>query len=251
MHFERQGNHIGLEKLPSLMDLSSNAGDSDYQATAEAYAHYRQPDPEIAGFITRALGSSQTVVNVGAGIGSYEPDGLNVTAIEPSADMRQRRPAGRPAFDAVAGHLPFANDSFDAAMSTFSIHQWPDVRAGLAEMRRVALGPVLVLTCDPAALDCFWLNDYCPEVIAVEARRYPSLDVIGTELGSTVDVKTVPIPLRCIDGFQEAYYGRPERFLDANARRACFMEALSDDLASGAWDAKYGNLRVQPAFAGV
>lgn len=148
-------------------------------------------------------------------------------------------------------------------MATFSAHQWPDLKAGLTEMRRVTTGPVLILSCDPDALDRSWLQEYAPEMIAVEARRYPSINDIRRGLGGVVEVIPVPIPLDCTDGFSEAYYGRPERLLDAGARRANsawsfvdpaaelrFVERLNHDLQCGVWDAKHGHLRQQPFFEG-
>lgn len=240
-----------------------SAGDANYGVIGKGYVSYRKPDPHIADFIVRALGEARTVLNVGAGAGSYEPVDRQVTAVEPSASMRAQRPAHLPvAIDSVAERLPFSDESFDASMTTFSVHQWSDLAAGLAEMRRVTRGPVLILSCDPQALDRSWLNGYAPEMIAVEARRYPRMDVIADTLGQ-VDILPVPIPLTCTDGFSEAYYGRPERLLEPGARLANsawsfvdaaieqrFAETLGVDLACGAWDARYGALRTQPFFEG-
>jgi hypothetical protein len=130
-------------------------------------------------------------------------------------------------------------------------------------MRRVTSGPVLVLTCDPTKLDTFWLNDYAPEAIAVEASRYPAMETIVDGLGGKVDILPVPIPLRCTDGFSEAYYGRPASLLDPGARLANsawsfvdpavgdrFTKHLSGDLQSGAWDRQHGHLRSQAFFEG-
>lgn len=241
-----------------------SAGDADYGVIGPVYNRYRRPDPRIAAAIGAALRSASTVLNVGAGTGSYEPADRDVTAVEPSADMRVRRaPHLTPAVDAVASKLPFPNDSFDASMATFSVHQWPDLQGGLREMRRVTRGPVLVLTCDPAELHRFWLDEYAPEVIAVEARRYPPIASIAAALGAATQVVPLPVPLDCTDGFQEAYYGRPEGLLDPEARRACSawsfvptavperMDAmLGADLRSGAWEARHGHLRMQPEFEG-
>jgi len=241
-----------------------SAGDANYAAIGPGYARFRQPDPRIAAAIHAALGAAETVLNVGAGAGSYEPTDRRVTAVEPSAAMRAQRPSQLPAaIDAVAEHLPFPDRSFDAAMATFTIHQWPDLAKGLAEMRRVTRGPIALLTCDPDLLDRFWLNDYAPEVLAVEARRYPPARRITEALGGAVDVRPVPIPLDCRDGFNEAYYGRPEMLLEPAARLACsawsfvaakavgrFEEALSRALAQGIWDARYAALRSQPSFEG-
>ncbi len=241
-----------------------SAGDADYGTIGEGYASYRRPDPRIATHIIRALGDASTVLNVGAGAGSYEPRDREVTAVEPSATMRAQRPSGLPrAIDATAGDLPFDDDSFDAALATFTVHQWSDLDAGLAELRRVTRGPVLVLSCDPTALDRFWLAEYAPEVIATEAARYPSVEHLASALGGRSVIEPVPIPLDCTDGFGEAYYGRPEMLLEPGARLAnsawSFIAAdaadlavrrLGDDLASGAWDDRHGDLRSRPTFDG-
>ncbi|MEU9701609.1 methyltransferase domain-containing protein [Streptomyces sp. NPDC047981] len=241
-----------------------SAGDVDYGAIGSGYATYRRPDGRIARQIAQALGAARTVLNVGAGAGSYENVGGIVTAVEPSASMRAQRPTGLPrAVDAVAEDLPFADGEFDSAMTMFSVHQWSDVTAGLREMRRVAVGPVVVLTCDPALVRNFWLYAYAPEVLDTEARRYPPLDEITAALGGTVTVEAVPIPLDCTDGFNEAYYGRPEILLDPAARQACsawsfvgddtrehFDRTLRRDLDSGTWDERFGHLRTQPTYEG-
>jgi hypothetical protein len=240
-----------------------SAGDADYGIIGVRYARYRQPEPRIADFIHAELGEARTVLNVGAGAGSYEPIGRAVTAIEPSAAMRAQRPAHLPqAIDAVAQDLPFEDASFDAALATFTVHQWPDLKAGLAEMRRVTRGPIVIMTCDRDELDRFWLDAYAPEVTAVEAGRYPPISTLVNLLGNA-KVVSVPIPLNCSDGFGEAYYGRPEMLLDAGARLACsawsfvdsaveprFVAELGRDLETGAWDRKYGHLRSQPHFDG-
>ncbi|KRB55066.1 ubiquinone biosynthesis protein [Rhizobium sp. Root708] len=241
-----------------------SAGDANYGVIGQGYVSYRQPDPHIASFILSALGDAGTVLNVGAGAGSYEPVDREVTPVEPSASMRAQRPAHLPsAIDAVAERLPFADQSFDASMATFTIHQWSDLKAGLREMRRVTRGPVVVLSCDPKELHRCWLNDYAPEMIAVEARRYPEPDAIAEAFDAPVEILPVPIPLNCVDGFGEAYYGRPERLLEPGARLANsawsfvdasvgdrFVAELGSDLANGTWDARYGTLRTQPFFEG-
>ncbi|MDE1995805.1 MAG: class I SAM-dependent methyltransferase [Rhizobiaceae bacterium] len=241
-----------------------SAGDANYGIIGVDYAKYRQPDPHIAEFIRSALGAAGTVLNVGAGAGSYEPVDRTVTAVEPSASMRAQRPAHLPvAIDATAEKLPFADDTFDASMATFTVHQWSDLKAGLAEMRRVTRGPVVILSCDPDELERSWLHAYAPEMIAVEASRYPALTTIREALGGETEVVAVPIPLHCTDGFGEGYYGRPERILDPGARLANsawsfvdlavgqrFVAELGRDLENGTWDARYGRLRSQPFFEG-
>jgi len=165
--------------------------------------------------------------------------------------------------DATAENLPFPDGAFDAAMTTFSVHQWSDLRAGLREVRRVTRGPVVILTGDPGRLRRFWLNEYAPEVIDTEARRYPTIEAIAEALGGPVATEVVPVPLDCTDGFNEAYYGRPEALLDPGARLSCsawsfvgaavherFTRDLSRDLADGTWDRAHGRLRSLPAFDG-
>lgn len=241
-----------------------SAGDVDYGEIGCTYSRFRKPDPLIAARIHRALGNAKTVLNVGAGAGSYEPADRDVMAVEPSASMRLQRPPDLAvAIDAVAEDLPFEDDSFDASMALVTVHQWTDLRAGLAEMRRVTRGPVVLLVCDPALMMDYWLSDYIPEVREVEAKRFPSIERITAALDGPVTVEPVPVPLNCEDGFNEAYYGRPEAFLDEDARLACsswslvpgsavdrFVRQLSEDLGSGRWDERYGHLRSQPFFDG-
>jgi Methyltransferase domain len=238
---------IGWQYLGSRHQDGS-AGDANYGAIGQGYAAYRQPEPEISGFLSRALGRARSVLNVGAGAGSYEPVDREVTAVEPSASMRRQRPAHLPAaIEGMAEKLPFADRSFDASMATFTVHQWNDLGAGLFEMRRVTRGPVAILTCDPLQLHRSWLAEYAPEMISVEIRRYPLISTIAEALGGA-DVVPVPIPLQCSDGFSEAYYGRPERLLEAGARLANsawsfvepdaeqrFVKRLDHDINSGAW----------------
>ncbi len=223
-----------------------------------------RPDERIARFIAEALGDARTVLNVGAGAGSYENAARAVTAVEPSESMRARRPVRLArAIDAVAEELPFADGEFDASMTLFSVHQWSDVRAGLREMRRVTRGPVAVLSCDPDLVREFWLYRYAPEVLDTEALRHPTVEELAASLGGNGTVRTVPIPLDCTDGFNEAYYGRPELLLDPAARQACsawsfvddgvrerFDRTLRRDLESGAWDKEFGHLRTRPTYEG-
>lgn len=218
-----------------------SAGDADYGRIGGQYARYRRPDPRIGRRIRQALGPARTVLNVGAGAGGYEPTDRIVTAVEPSATMRAQRPRQLPP----------------------SVHQWSDTRAGLSEMRRVSAGPVVILTCDPALVTRFWLADYAPEVLAAEARRYPAPSEIAQALGGPTTVTTIPIPLDCTDGFNEAYFGRPEMLLDPAARRSYsawsfvtpgqdgeYTDALRRALESGRWDAAHGGLRSTPFYDG-
>ena len=243
---------------------SPGAGDFDYEALGAQYRDQRRADPRIARLIHDALGSAGTVLNVGAGTGSYEPEDRHVLPIEPSANMRARRPADRP--PAIAGYaeqLPLGDRSVDASMAIATVHQWSNLTKGLSELRRVTRGPIIILTFDGAALRRYWLADYVPELMDHEARRCPSIETIRSALGSETRVSMVPVPADCTDGFMEAYYGRPERFLEADVRRAQsawgfaapevedrFVDTLSRDLQNGAWDRRYGCLRTLPCFEG-
>ena len=217
-----------------------------YDAIGGAYTATRRTEPRIAAQVWAALGDAQTVLNVGAGTGSYEPPDREVTAVEPSAVMRAQRPASAArCVAATAESLPFEDQSFDAAMAIATIHHWPDPIAGLREMQRVARR-VVVFTNDASDPDRFWLNrDYLPEHADLWAGR-PSL----TELASAIGARMEPvlIPWDCADGFYEAYWRRPEAYLDDHVRRGMSVWArvgpdaeqravrsLRDDLASGRW----------------
>lgn len=246
------------------MERAASAGDVDYEVGGAGYARLRRPDPRIAAQILAALGEARTVLNVGAGAGSYEPTDRAVLAVEPSATMRAQRPARLlPAVDAVAEALPFDDHSFDAVMAILTVHQWSDADRGLRELRRVCRGPVAIMTFDLDGPRRLWLGDYAPELYDTERRRFPTVDHIRSVLGGSSTVAPVPIPLDCTDGFAEAYYGRPEAFLDPVVRRSqsgwtfvdptrieASVEHLRSDLADGTWDARHGNLRTQAEFVG-
>lgn len=243
---------------------SQPAGDFDYEAKGAHYSTVRRPEPLFAQAIRSALGDVETVINVGAGAGSYEPDDLLVTAIEPSATMRAQRPSNlSTAVDATAEELPFAAGSFDAAMATVTIHQWRDLTKGLAELRRVTRGPIVIMTFDPRALHEFWLAEYSPELMKYEAGRMPNIDRVTDLLGGSSTVSNLAVPQGCVDGFAEAFFGRPEAFLDAEVRRAqsawgflpteqltAAVNLLQRDLERGEWDARHGELRDLPEFQG-
>ncbi|MGA5290114.1 MerR family transcriptional regulator [Streptomyces pseudogriseolus] len=227
-----------------------------YDVIGGAYTATRRTDPRIAARIWNALGDARTVVKVGAGTGSYEPVGRDVTAVEPSAVMRGQRPAGSArCLAAAAESLPFADGSFDAAMAVSTVHHWKDPLAGLREMRRVARR-VVVLTFDtdePGWQDRFWLTrDYLPEFADV-LDGFPSLAGMADAIGARTE--PVPVPWDCADGLFEAYWRRPEAYLREPVRRAMSVwtrvgphaerravRHLGDDLASGRWAARNGDL---------
>jgi SAM-dependent methyltransferase len=218
-----------------------------YDTIGATYTVTRRTEPRIAARIWAALGDARTVLNVGAGTGSYEPPGLDVTAVEPSALMRAQRPAGAaPCLDAVAESLPFEDQSFDAAMAVSTVHHWQDPIAGLREMRRVARRVVVFTFDETGWRHRFWLaRDYLPEVAALLAG-WPALTEQARAIRGRIE--PVLIPWDCADGFFEAYWRRPEAYLDENVRRGISVWArvgldaeqrtvrnLRDDLASGRW----------------
>ena len=223
-----------------------------YDSIGQGYAERRKEDPRIAKRIHRALGGSGSVVNVGAGAGSYEPRDRYVVAVEPSTVMlRQRLPEAPPVVRASATDLPFRDESFDASLAVLTLHHWPDVSRGIEELRRVARGIVVILTFD-ASMDCFWLTDYFPEILEIDRRTMPAISEIKRHLGA-VSVFDVPIPHDCTDGLLGANWRRPHAYLDASVRSATSvfsrierlepgMSRLRADLESGAWRRRYGHL---------
>ena len=195
----------------------------------------RRPDPRIAALIEDGLGAARTVVNVGAGTGSYEPAGRAVTAVEPSAAMiRRRRQGAAPAVQAPAEALPFGDGAFDAAMAVLTVHHWTDQRRGLGELRRVARRQV-VLTWDPDFAEAFWLvRDYLPANAEIDRRQFLAIDEVLDALGGGRS-EVVPIPHDYADGFLCAYWRRPEAYLDPTVRAGISSFARLDpgDVAAG------------------
>jgi SAM-dependent methyltransferase len=227
-----------------------------YDRIGCGYATTRRADPRIAARIDLALGDAESVVNVGAGAGSYEPVDRDVIAVEPSREMiAQRRPGAAQAICGSAERLPLPDDAVDAAMTILSIHHWDDPAGGIAEMRRVARRRIVVLTYDPGYVLHWWLGDYAPQIAADDAERFPPLDALLGWLGGG-SVETVEVPADCTDLFLGALWARPELVLadeirastsgfarmDAAQERAAIAR-LGSDLESGAWDERYGHLR--------
>ena len=222
-----------------------------YDSIGHGYRGRRRQDPRIADSILRVLGGSSSVVNVGAGAGSYEPRDRKVVAVDPSMVMLgQRGPHAAPAVRATAMDLPFCDESFDAALAILTIHHWADLSRGLQELRRAARQVVVILTFD-TSVGGFWLTDYFPEIPEVDRSSMPSLSDIRQHLGN-VAVIDVPIPHDCTDGFLGAYWRRPHAYLHADIRSAISvfsmiggleqgLESLRRDLESGVWQRKYGH----------
>ncbi len=231
-----------------------------YDKIGVNYSDFRCADPRIEARVRAALGDARSVVNVGAGTGSYEPRDREVIAVEPSSLMIAKRPIGAaPALQGVAEALPLDDQSVDAAMAIFTIHHWSDLGAGLAEMRRVARKRVVLLTIDAAKNAEIWtLAEYFPEAMALEEKVMPSIASLEASL-SGAKIETVPMPSRCRDEFTSALWDRPELFLEPATLRASSLwhrlapeviahgqERLRADLESGRWDERHGHLRTLP-----
>lgn len=220
------------------------------------YRNYRRPDPRLAAAITRALNRTDTVVNVGAGAGSYEPTDRAVVAVEPAMTMiRQRRAGSASVVQASATDLPFRDDGFAAALAVLTVHHWPDRARGLGELARVARQRVVVVTWDPSSSGFWLVDDYFPDLIDIDRRIFPTMDDFRRTLGRT-EVRALPIPYDCVDGFLGAYWRRPHAYLDAGARGAISTFAklhdvgrdleglarLRRDLEDGTWERRYADL---------
>jgi SAM-dependent methyltransferase len=231
-----------------------------YDRIGRGYGQVRRPDPRIAARIDEALGDARTVLNVGAGAGSYEPDDREVTAIEPSAEMIAQRPAGAaPVVQASAESLPFGEDSFDAAMGVLTAHHWADLGAGLNEMQRVARLRIVMVAFDPEALEDLWITaDYFPAMLALKRPSGAGSRELATLLPATM-TSPLPVPHDCEDHFFAALWARPELLFDDDIVRPMWVwqgiskearqtgrERLAADLKSGAWEQRYGHLRRQP-----
>ena len=223
-----------------------------YDTIGVNYSDLRKPDPRISALIDVALGSAQTMLNVGAGTGSYEPADRQITAVEPSLEMiRQRATPAVAVIQGCAEDLPFADDSFDAAMAVLTIHHWADQAKGCAELRRVTRGPIVLLTYDPAVRG-FWLADYLPGLVSLDEGQMPPMARYEQWLGP-VEITPVPIPCDCTDGFLCAYWRRPAAYLDPRIRAAissfwalgdisCELAKLERDISTGVWAKRYADL---------
>jgi SAM-dependent methyltransferase len=226
-----------------------------YDAIGVTYATTRRPDPRIGARLRASLGDARSVVNVGAGAGSYEP-WRTVLAVEPSSVMIGQRPAGSaPVVRAMAEALPIADDAADAVMAVLTVHHWTDLEAGVAELRRVARRRVVVLTWDQREFRKFWLlNDYLPAATAFDDARAVPVERLAALLGGA-RVEPVPVPHDCTDGFAAAYWRRPHAYLEATVRAGISLLAqtpepllrpgldrLAADLESGRWHRHHRDL---------
>jgi SAM-dependent methyltransferase len=222
----------------------------------------RRPDPRIAAQIDTALGAARTVVNVGAGTGSYEPRGREVTAVEPSAEMIGQRPPGSaPVVQAGAEELPFADRGFDASMAVLTAHHWADLDAGLAELRRVSRERIVIVTFDHFGLGDLWIpRDYFPEMLGLKRRAGATSGELAQRFPAAT-VSPIPVPRDCTDLFFAALWARPELLFDEEVLKPMWVwqsiseearrrgrERLRADLEDGTWEQRYGHLRTLPSL---
>jgi SAM-dependent methyltransferase len=235
--------------------MAGPAGEPLYDRIGIGYSAVRTADARIEARTHAALGAASTVLNVGAGSGSYEPSDRQVVAVEPAEAMIAQRPVGTTSVvRAVAERLPFPDGCFEAAMGVLTVHHWPDPLAGLGELRRVTRGPVAVLTFDKEVHDAPWLiDDYLPGAVDLDGDVLTSTEIV-TALGGG-RVETVPVPHDCVDGFAHAWWRRPAAYLDPAVRAgiSCIarlpadevdaaMARLARDLEDGTWHDRHGHL---------
>jgi SAM-dependent methyltransferase len=227
-----------------------------YDAIGLGYRQYRRPDPRLARAILDALGDAATVVNVGAGAGAYEPADRPVVAVEPSLAMIRQRPVGSaPVVQASATDLPFRDAAFAAALAVLTVHHWPDRGCGLRELARVAQHRLVILTWDPQTSGFWLVEDYFPAIAEIDRQILPPMEELRQALGQ-LEIRPLPVPHDCTDGFLGAYWRRPHAYLDPGVRRAISTFAkisdvesglvrLRSDLADGTWERRYGHLLQQ------
>jgi SAM-dependent methyltransferase len=230
-----------------------------YDEIGIGYQNYRRPDPRLATLIHQALGEAQTVVNIGAGAGSYEPTDRAVIAVEPSRAMiHQRQPEHAPVVQASANDLPFREAAFEASLAILTIHHWPDPARGLMEMARVSQQRVVIVTWDPEAFEFWLIEDYFPAIAEIDRRICPPMATFRDTL-QHVEIHPLPVPHDCIDGFLGAYWRRPHAYLDAGVRSAISafskltnvesgLARLRHDLENGTWERRYGHLMEQSTY---
>jgi SAM-dependent methyltransferase len=227
-----------------------------YDVMGVGYERVRRPDPRIERAIWQALGDARTVLNVGAGTGSYEPPDRWVLAVEPSETMiAQRPPAAAPVIKASAEQLPLVDSSVDAAMAVLTLHHWADADAGLVEVLRVVRQRIVIVTMDVDQLAEQWIvRDYFPELMGEHAKKFPSIECL-TKMLPNVQVDVLPVPHDCQDRFMAALWARPEAYLDPSLRAATApwydlptklvderLEQLRGDLESKTWQRRHGDL---------
>lgn len=229
-----------------------------YDDIGVGYSDTRREDPRLRDLIHASLGEGQTVLNVGAGTGLYEPRDRFVVAIEPSWVMlRQRVNASSSPIRSSARALPLCDKSVDCAMAVLTMHHWDaELAAGIGELKRVTRGSIVVVTYDTSGAEPMWLpRDYFPEATALDRRTFPSIEELVGMLGGNCEVSPVPVDRHTPDWTFASFWAHPQRVLDPAARRATSVfsrqpanivdRVVADverDLLSGEWERRNGYL---------
>lgn len=229
-----------------------------YDNVGVGYSTQRQPDQRIFEFIQAVLGSAESILNVGAGTGSYEPIHVPTVAVKPSYEMIQPRLNKNNVVQGSAEALPFKDAAFDATLAVLTVHHWTNLNQGLQECARSSRRTVTIVTWDPD-LPGFWLTqDYFPEILEFDRSIFPSMEELRKHLGP-ITVQDIPIPANCVDEFLGAYWQRPAAYLQEQVRSGMSsfsriptsverLEMLKRDLESGAWYQAHGQLLTQESL---
>lgn len=240
------------------MDINPPENQAIYDTIGIDYANLRRPDPRIAKQIFAQLSNAESILNIGAGAGSYEPKQANLVAVEPSIVMiKQRGKQAAPVVQAAAENLPFANQSVDTTLAVLTLHHWTNLQQGLNEIKRVTKNRVVIVTADPS-VQTFWLADYLPEITGIDQQTMPKLNVLESAFNN-LSAHKILIPHDCIDGFLCAYWRRPEAYLDEKVRGAISsfakidnlqsgLDRLKSELDSGLWHERYGHFLSKTEF---
>ena len=231
---------------------------ASYDKMGVGYSRQRRPDQRIFQYIQAALTNARSILNVGAGTGSYEPDNVPTMAVEPSYEMIRQRRNKNNVIQGNAEALPFKDASFDATLAILTIHHWADLNQGLQECARTSRRTVTILTWDPDSLG-FWLTqDYFPEILEFDRKLFPTMEELRNQLGP-IAIQDIPVPADCVDGFLGAYWQRPKAYLQERVRSGISsfsripapaerLEMIQRDLASGAWYKAHGKLLAQESL---
>lgn len=226
-----------------------------YDKIGAGYSKQRKPDPRIARHIQGALCGARSVLNVGAGSGSYEPIHVPTVAVEPSFQMIQQRRNKRNVVQASAESLPFKDAAVDSVLAVLTVHHWSNLAQGLSECARTSKREVAMLTWDPDTPGFWFTQEYFPELLEFDRGIFPSMDELRQHLGS-IEVAPVEIPADCVDGFLGAYWRRPDAYLSDEVRSGMSsfsrianlpdrLDQLRKDLASGVWHRAHRRLQEQ------
>ena len=223
--------------------------DAIYDDIGVNYSVTRCTDPKIAGQLYSKLQGATRIVNIGAGTGSYEPENIELVAVEPSSKMiSQRKNNYHRVEKAFAEKLPFENDSFSHAMTVNSMHHWENRALAFAEINRVATEKFVAISWDPES-DPFWLTrDYFPEIYEMDKCIFPDMKELNEHFADVV-ITPLKIPADCKDGLLAAFWKRPEAYLSEKVRQSTSpfskikylaegLKKLEDDIVSGAWARK-------------